>query len=131
MREDSSAAALRASRDTVLTAFAAVADIERRPEDGGWNAWEVAYHLLDLERWYIAKLCEAVSADRPGALARFLGVWSRLRDETIALARALPPERLDQAGVLSGVPDWTPRTLLDAISAHDQEHAAQVRRAGG
>jgi uncharacterized damage-inducible protein DinB len=129
-----------ASRAAVLAAFAHIteAELDRRPADGEWSAWEIAYHLLDIERWYIAKLCEATAPprlagapDRTAALARLLAVWARLREETLALARAVPPERLDQAGLLSGVPDWTPRRLLRAIVTHDHEHAAQVRAARG
>jgi hypothetical protein len=125
--------ALVAGRAAVLAAYAHItaAELDRRPQDGGWSAWEVAYHLLDIERWYIAKLCEATAPDRAAALARLLGVWAQLREETLALARAVPPARLDRAGLLSGVPDWTPRRLLGAITAHDHEHAAQVRAARG
>ena len=104
-------------------------ELERRPPDGGWNAWEIAYHLFDIERWYIAKLCEATAHDRAQALTRFVEVWRRLREQTLALADVVPPERLDTQGLLSGVPDWTPRRLLDAIAAHDHEHAAQARAA--
>lgn len=121
------------SRAAVLAAFAHMteAELDRRPADGEWSAWEIAYHLLDIERWYIAKLCEATAPDRTAALARLLAVWARLREETLALARAVPPERLNRPGLLSGVPDWTPRRLLAAIAAHDQEHAVQVRAARG
>lgn len=121
---------LRVSRDAALAAFVeAGSRIEQRPPAGGWNPWEIAYHLFDIERWYIAKLCEAATTDRPAALARFLAVWSRLRDETAAIAAEIPGERMDTAGLLSGVPDWTPRSLMNALAAHDREHAAQVRDA--
>ena len=122
---------LEAGRAAVLMALAGQTDEElaRRPPDGGWNAWEIAYHLFDIERWYIAKLCEAATADRAAALARFMTVWARLRDEAVALARDIPPERLDAPGLLGGVPDWTPRGLLAAIAAHDYEHAAQIQAA--
>ncbi|MER3419462.1 MAG: hypothetical protein C4290_02590 [Chloroflexota bacterium] len=121
--------ALAAGRAAVLAAYAQItaAELDRRPPGEGWSAWEVAYHLLDIERWYIAKLCEATTSDRAAALARLLTVWTQLREETLALAHAVPPERLDRPGLLSGVPDWTPRRLLAAIAAHDHEHAAQVR----
>ncbi len=125
--------ALAAGRAAALAAFAHMteAELDRRLADGEWSAWEIAYHLLDIERWYIAKLCEATAPDRTAALARLLAVWARLREETLALARELPAERLDQPGLLSGVPDWTPRRLLVAIATHDHEHAAQVRAARG
>lgn len=128
MGESAELSALEAGRGQVLEAFARMhaAELDGAEAAGEWTAWEIAYHLLDIERWYIAKLCEAAAADRVEALARFMAVWARLRDETLALAHDLPPERLDVAGLLSGVPDWTPRSLLDAIAAHDREHAAQI-----
>jgi hypothetical protein len=119
---------LLTSRDDAMAAFSEIGrQIEQRPADGGWSPWEVAYHLFDIERWYIAKLCEASATDRPAALQRFLAVWSRLRDKAAAIAAGIPPERMDVAGLLSGVPDWTPRLLLEAMEAHGHEHAAQVR----
>jgi hypothetical protein len=128
-------AALEASTAAVLVALRGCVGDEpvRRPSDGGWNAREIAYHLLDIERWYAAKLCEAVALDQSAALDRFMDVWSRLRAETLALARAVPSDRLDRRGLLSGVPAWTPRDLLAAMAAHDREHAAQAlaaRRSG-
>lgn len=127
------ATALTAGTEAVLRAFAGLTDDELalRPAPGEWNAWEIAYHLLDIERWYLAKLCEAVSDGPAEALARFMQVWARLRAETAALAAALPADRLDTPGLLSGVPDWTPRTLLAAIAAHDREHVGQVWQAIG
>ena len=124
---------LREGQAAVLAALAAVppAQVARRPSEDSWNAWEIAYHLFDIERWYVAKLCEAAAPDRSAALGRFMHVWSRLRDEAIELARAIPVERLEQAGLLGGVADWTPRVLIAAIAAHDREHAAQVLAARG
>ena len=103
--------------------------ITRRPAPGSWNIWEIAYHLFDIERWYIAKLCEAVSADQPAALRQFIGAWAKLRDITLELSAIVPPERLDQPGLLSGVPDWTPRALLQMIADHDNEHGGQISEA--
>ncbi len=107
------------------------AEIVLRPAGGGWNAREIAYHLFDIERWYIAKLCEAATPNQAAALSRFMEIWSRLRDEAILLAAEIPDERLDQPGLLTGVPEWTPRSLIAAMAAHDREHAAQARAARG
>ena len=79
----------------------------------------------------MAKLCEAAAPDPSAALSRFMRIWSRLRDEAVSLAREIPAERLDQRGLLGGVPDWTPRGLIAAIAAHDHEHAAQALTARG
>lgn len=112
----------------VLDALAAASEEEvtARAAAGDWSAWEIAYHLFDIERWYVAKLCEAVAGSRAEALTRFVAGWRALRRETEELVAALPPDRLDRPGILSGVPAWTPRTLVEAIAAHDREHAAQA-----
>ena len=67
---------LEAGRAAVLAALAGLTDAElaRRPPDGGWNGWEIAYHLFDIERWYVAKLCEAATADRAAALSRYMTI---------------------------------------------------------
>ncbi len=125
--------ALQQSTAVVLAAFAGIDGdaIGRRPAPGAWSAWEIAYHLVDIERWYAAKLCEAVTPERSAALARFMALWADLRAATLDLARAIPAEHLDRPGLLSGVPEWTPRALLHAIAAHDVEHATQVRVSTG
>lgn len=125
--------ALRTGRTAVSAAFAGITgdDLSRRPAAEAWSAWEVAYHLFDIERWYIAKLCEAVSNDKSEALHQYLAIWGRLRDEAIQLATRIPDHRVDQPALLSGIPDWTPRGLLQAMTAHDHEHAAQVLAARG
>jgi hypothetical protein len=128
---DTALAGLESGRSAVTRALGGATDDElsRRPAEGQWNAWETAYHLFDIERWYIAKLCEAASGSRAEALERFIGIWARLRDEAISMARDIPAERFDQPGLLSGVPDWTPRALLEAMAAHDREHTAQIQAA--
>jgi hypothetical protein len=124
-------AGLDAGTRAVLAAFDGLSgdDLDRRPRDGEWSAWQIAYHLFDIERWYIAKLCEAMAPDRATALERFMAIWRRLREESVELARAIPEERLDEAGLLQGVPDWTPRGLIEAMAVHDADHAAQARAA--
>jgi hypothetical protein len=103
--------------------------LAQRPAPDEWSAWDIAYHVAQIEVWYFAKLCEAASHDAPAAMARFLTAWQAIRAQGLALVAALPRERLDEAGLLSGVPDWTPRQLLERMAAHDQEHAAQARAA--
>jgi hypothetical protein len=123
--------ALSNSTDTLLDALSGLdaERLNRRPAPGEWSVWDIAYHVAQIEVWYVAKLCEAASADAPAAVARFLEAWQRLRDHALALARSIPAERLDTPGLLSGVPDWTPRRLLEAIAVHDHEHAEQARAA--
>ena len=100
--------------------------LERRPAPAEWSAWDIAYHVAQIEVWYLAKLCEAVAADRAGAFRLFTDLWQKARAEGLELAGRIPSERLDQPDLLGGVPDWTPRRLLQRIAAHDREHAAQV-----
>lgn len=106
-------------------------ELIRRPAPGEWSAWDIAYHIVQIEVWYLAKLCEASAADTPEAMHNFLDAWRLLRQRGLELARAIPEDRLDTAGLLSGVPNWTPRGLLDAIAAHDREHREQARAALG
>lgn len=122
--------ALRRSTEAVRAAFSGLdaQALARRPAPTAWSAWDIAYHVAQIEVWYAAKICEA--ADDPAeALRRFLGLWSAMRAAALTIAQAIPDGRLDVPGLLGGVPDWTPRQLLERIAAHDQEHAAQVREA--
>jgi hypothetical protein len=131
MTASGEAAELAPTTEAVQRAFRALdADtLARRPAPQEWSAWDVAYHLAQIEVWYVAKLCEAASAGPAEALARFIEVWSSMRAQGLALAAAIPRERLDVAGLLGGVPDWTPRHLVERIAAHDREHVAQVETA--
>ncbi len=129
--DDQPPAALRRSTRDLLRSFEGIdqAGLMRRPDPEEWSAWDIAYHIAQIEVWYIAKLCEASSPSPLAALERFLEVWSEMRGRALSLVEAIPAERLDVAGPLSGVPDWTPRHLIERMTAHDAEHAAQVRAA--
>ena len=105
--------------------------LTRRPAPDAWSAWDIAYHVAQIEVWYVAKLCEAADADAPAAMERFLAAWHQLRRIGLTLAEQIPPERMDTAGLLSGVPDWTPRELVERMAAHDREHAHQAADASG
>jgi hypothetical protein len=119
---------LAASTEQVFEAISGL-DVEqlvRRPAPEEWSAWDIAYHVAQIEVWYVAKLCEAASVDAPAAMERFLEAWQQLRRFGLTLAERIPPERLDAAGLLSGVPDWTPRQLIERMAGHDREHAEQA-----
>jgi len=98
----------------------------RRPAAGEWSAWDIAYHVAQIEVWYIAKLCEAATPEPAAAMARFLDLWQTMRAQALELSRSIPIDRLDREGLLTGVPDWTPRQLIERMAAHDLEHAAQA-----
>jgi hypothetical protein len=105
------------------------AALGRRPVPGEWSAWDIAYHVAQLEIWYLAKLCEAATQEPAQAMERFMQLWFDMRSRGLSMAAEISPERLDAAGLLAGVPDWTPRLLLERMAAHDREHAAQARAA--
>lgn len=133
-RDDASSSEIDALVASTAELFATLTGLDaeqlnRRPAPDQWSAWDIAYHVAQIEVWYFAKLCEAASGDAPGAMRRFVDAWRQLRVSGIELARAIPQGRIDTAGILSGVPDWTPRALLQAIAAHDREHADQARAA--
>lgn len=124
---------LRASTDTLIAALSGLdaARLLSRPAADAWSAWDIAYHVAQIEVWYAAKLCEASAPSPPAAMNSFVELWSALRQASLRLAAAIPTERFDQAGLLGGVPTWTPRALLQAMAEHDHDHAAQVRDAVG
>lgn len=121
---------LRADGNELRATFSTIdeAAITRRPP-GGWSVWEIAYHLMDMERWFLAKVCEAASGSRAEALTHFVLQWSRLREDVATRLQTMPADRMDVPGLLSGVPGWTPRALLAVMAAHDREHLAQIRAA--
>jgi hypothetical protein len=124
---------LAASTAQILGALSGL-DAEQlasRPASDAWSAWDIAYHVAQIEVWYVAKLCEAANVDAPAAIEQFLEAWRRLREFALTLVEQIPPEQMDTPGLLSGVPDWTPRQLVERIVAHDREHAQQAADASG
>jgi uncharacterized damage-inducible protein DinB len=103
--------------------------LNRRPARGEWSAWDIAYHIVQLEVWYLAKLCEATTRQPSQAMERFVQLWLEMRARALSMAAELAPDRCDAEGLLTGVPDWTPRRLLERMADHDREHAAQARAA--
>ncbi|MGE0540730.1 MAG: DinB family protein [Dehalococcoidia bacterium] len=133
-RDDAPAPAIGDLAASTAEVFDALAGLDagqlvRRPAPDEWSAWDIAYHVAQIEVWYVAKLCEAASDDAPAAMDRFLDAWRQLRRFGLELTERIPAERLDAVGLLSGVPDWTPRQLIERMAAHDLEHAAQANAA--
>lgn len=125
--------ALRRSSEALAAAFAGMDEpaLLHRPAPDEWSAWDIAYHIAQIEVWYYAKLCEASAADPAAAVQRFLTGWQDLRARAVALAEQLPGDRLAERGLLTGVPEWSVGDLLERIAAHDREHAAQTFMARG
>lgn len=120
--------ALLRSGEALAAAFADIdaPSLLQRPAAGEWSAWDIAYHVAQIEIWYYAKLCEAVYPDPVAAVRHFLAGWQELRVRAVALAEQLPTARLAQRGLLTGVPEWSAHDLLERVAAHDLEHAAQA-----
>jgi len=119
-----STAAIRSALSGLDTAA-----LGRRPAPGEWSAWDIAYHIAQLEVWNLAKLCEAATSEPSQAMERFLQLWFEIRARALGMASEISPDHLDTEQLLTGVPDWTPRLLLERMAAHDREHAAQARAA--
>lgn len=122
----------RAGEDlTAAVAEAETAALQRAPAPGEWSAWDTIFHLVSSESWFVAKACEVLVEDKAGAARRLLRFWLEWRAAAIAALAGLDAATLDQAGRLTGLPEWTPRTLLSAYARHAEEHAAQIRAALG
>ena len=123
--------ALARSTDMLRSALSGLDNdtLGRRPAPGEWSAWDIAYHMVQLEVWYLAKLCEATTQEPSQAMDRFMQLWSEMRARSLSMAAEVSPDRLDAEGLFTGVPDWTPRLLLERMAAHDREHAVQARAA--
>jgi hypothetical protein len=138
----------KAGPDIVDEALAAICDAEldARPENGGWTAREVAHHLGDSEMTSAIRIRRLLAEDEPVISAydeeefvRRLFYAERPIDsslEAMRAARRTTAEILDRLsdedwarqGRHSESGTYGVETWLEVYAAHAHDHAAQIRK---
>jgi uncharacterized damage-inducible protein DinB len=118
----------------------------RRPAAGAWCLNEVMGHLLHVEtEVFLPRLRRIVAEDQPAfeafspepwtherdhsldAFDGSLAAFTKVRDETLALLRALPPGAAERLGLSAFFGPVTLGQYATHIADHDLEHLAQMR----
>lgn len=123
------------------------AELDRRPQDGGWSAREVVHHTADSEMTSAIRLRRLVAEDRPeiagyngDQFAAHLHYRTRpvqpsldairaARETTAAILEALSDEAWERAGTHSEMGEYSIDTWLEIYAGHCHDHADQARRA--
>ncbi len=122
------------------------AELDARPQDGGWTAREVAHHLPDSEMTGAIRLRRLIAEDAPviqaydqdlfaqrlhydRPIAASVAALAAVRAVTAQLLDCLTEEEWARTGTHSdsgayGVLDW-----LEIYAAHAHDHADQIRAA--
>lgn len=130
------AAALKGAPDDVL---------RRKAAGGKWSMIEHAAHVRDIERVYQARFSQMAFGDRPSFWmldndraaetlkyaaadpAEVAKEFKRLREDSIALLRALPHEGWLKAGVHPEAGEITVEQLAVRLANHDDAHFGKVK----
>lgn len=133
------AAALKGAPDDVL----------RSKADGKWSMIENAAHVRDIERVYQSRFSKMAFGDKPAfwmldndraaeALkygeadsAEVAKEFKRLREDSIALLRALPHEAWQRTGVHPEAGEITVEQLAVRLADHDDTHLGKIRTLRG
>lgn len=140
----------RAGADAVDAALAGVGDAEldARPQDGGWTARMVVHHLADSESNSYLRVRKLLAEDGPlvqgydeGEYARrlhydrpvetSLAVFRAVRASTAELLNLLTDEEWQRAGTHSESGPYAMDDWLEIYAAHAIDHVDQIRRARG
>jgi hypothetical protein len=134
------AAALKGASDEAL---------RRRPAAGKWSMIENAAHLRDIERVYQGRFSKMAFSDRPAfwmldndraaaalrygesAPAAVVKEFRRLREETLALLRALPHQAWRRTGLHPTRGELTVEQLAGVLAGHDERHLEKIRSLRG
>lgn len=129
------AAALKGAPDDAL---------RRKAADGKWSMVENAAHVRDIERVYQGRFSQMAFGERPSfwmldndrAAEALVYVsadpaevgkeFRRLRDDTIALLRALPHESWQKTGLHPEGGEMTLEQLAVRLASHDEAHIGRV-----
>jgi uncharacterized damage-inducible protein DinB len=123
--------------------------VRRRPEGGKWSMIENASHVRDIERVYQGRFSQMAFGDKPSfwmldndraaeALkyaaadpADVAKEFRRLREDTIALLRALPHETWKKTGLHPEAGELTVEQLAARLADHDEGHLGKIRALRG
>jgi hypothetical protein len=122
--------------------------LSRRPAPDSWSATEIVCHLRDAEETFMARLRALLDMDEPPILDVGPGdrwaaerqyarqhagdawnAFSRRRDETLEVLRALGSREWQRAGIVRRRARVTIEDVTRVMLHHDENHLHQVRRA--
>jgi uncharacterized damage-inducible protein DinB len=119
--------------------------LRRRPAPDKWAIAEIGAHVRDIERVYVERFTKMAFGERPSfwmldndAAAEALGYrdtdWTatlkefrRLRDDTVALLRALPHGSWQRTGLHPKRGELTVEDLAVVLADHDRRHLDRIR----
>ena len=138
---------LAAAPAALATALKGAADdVLRRRANGKWSMIENAAHMRDIERVYQGRIPQMAFGDKPAfwmldndraaeALkygeadpAEVAKEFKRLREDSIALLRALPHEAWQRTGVHPEAGEITVEQLAARLANHDDSHMGKIKR---
>lgn len=117
--------------------------VYRRPSRDEWSVCEIVGHMCAIESPYRARLARMALEDNPrmAAISCITGDYdpetpitilvdtlTMLRRETVALLESLPALARARPGTHAELGEVTLRSQVEALSAHDEEHIAQIAR---
>lgn len=123
--------------------------LRRRDAAGKWSMIENAAHVRDIERVYQARFSKMAFGDKPAfwlldndrasSLLKYgeadastvAKEFRRLREDTVALLRALPHEAWKKAGLHPEKGELTIEQLAVRLADHDDAHLGRIRTLKG
>lgn len=117
-----------------------------RPAPDRWSVGEIVAHLCAVEPPYRARLARIALEENPRVaviesttgsydpetpVSILLDTFARLRADTLALLRPLPPAARIRPAVHLALGPITLRSQVESLLAHDREHLAQIAVAVG
>jgi hypothetical protein len=122
------------------------AELDARPDDGGWTAREIAHHLADSETTSTIRLRRLLAEDDPVIIGydqdefarvlhyerpieRSLAVLDAVRASNVELLELLTDADLARSGTHTEDGAYSVALWLEIYAAHAHDHADQIRRA--
>lgn len=112
-----------------------------RPAPDHWSVCDIISHMCALEPPFRARLARIMLEENPRVavihrstggydpktpVSILLDTFARLRGDTLALLRTLPPAARVRPAVHAELGPITLRSQVESLLAHDREHLAQI-----